>query len=83
MVLRSSREQTNRPRQSGNVHVFEVPGDASECELPYWADFTEFVKDNVEARCAVQRTRSGRPADQLPWYDQKFSSMIALPNAQG
>eukprot|EP00969_Alexandrium_andersonii_P024908 1088205-Alexandrium_andersonii.AAC.1 len=30
----------------------------------------------------MQFGRSGRPADQLPWYDQKFSATIAFRSVQ-
>eukprot|EP00969_Alexandrium_andersonii_P224911 9932841-Alexandrium_andersonii.AAC.1 len=30
----------------------------------------------------MQCGRSGHPADELPWYDQKFSAMVAFRNVQ-
>eukprot|EP00969_Alexandrium_andersonii_P283235 12521272-Alexandrium_andersonii.AAC.1 len=70
------------PRQNGRVKFSDAPDDTSECEIPDWADFTKSVQDKVEADRAVQRARSGRSADERPWCDQKFSTMLALRNAQ-
>eukprot|EP00969_Alexandrium_andersonii_P009917 432744-Alexandrium_andersonii.AAC.1 len=70
------------PRQSGHVAFTEAPDDSSECKIAGWSELTKSVRGKVEAKLAMQCARAGRPADQRPWYDQRFSAMIALRNAQ-
>eukprot|EP00969_Alexandrium_andersonii_P371025 15478584-Alexandrium_andersonii.AAC.1 len=69
---RSSRVRRNV--RGGQVRFPEAPDDTSACGVPDWADFTKSVRGKVEAKRAVQRARSGRPAEELPWYDQKVST---------
>eukprot|EP00969_Alexandrium_andersonii_P051393 2257888-Alexandrium_andersonii.AAC.1 len=75
-------KREGKPHGIYKVSFTQAPDYSSECEIPDWADFSKSGRDKVEAQRALQRGRSGRPAEQLPGYDQKFSTMTAIRNAQ-